>query len=69
MKEGFFKMSDLLQIAKPVYMLPQTEKNKLEIMEKNSLKNLNQFIIRCIEGIDLLNILTKNFDQKFFEQV
>ena len=35
-------------------------------MEKNSLENLKLFIKRCIQTIDLLDILNFNHDYKLF---
>ena len=50
-------------------MLKSNQKQRLELMEKNSLKNLQLLINRCIQAIDLLQILTNNFDNKFFASV
>lgn len=49
-----------------MYKLNGRDKDKLEIMEKNSLKNLKFFMVRCIQAIDMLNILTFNSDIKMF---
>jgi hypothetical protein len=38
--EKFFKNSSLMSLVNPVYMLKNIEKQKLEVMERNSLKNL-----------------------------
>jgi hypothetical protein len=38
-------------------------------MEKNSLKNLRYFLTRCIQTIDMLDILTFGGDSKMFANV
>jgi hypothetical protein len=50
-------------------MLKSNQKSKLELMEKNSIKNITHMLTRCIEAIDLLQILTNNFENKFFSEV
>lgn len=67
--EKFVRNQAILHIIQPVYKLPNKEREKLELMEKNSMKNLKFFLIRCIQAIDMLNILTFNADAKLFAQL
>lgn len=46
--ETFVRNQALLNIVSPVFLLKNNDKAKLELLEKNSLKNLKLFITRCI---------------------
>ncbi len=61
--------NELYQTATPVCMLKSNQKQRLELMEKNSLKNVQLLTSRCIQAIDLMQILTNNFDNAFFAKV
>jgi len=50
----------------PVHGLRLIDKQRLELMEKNSLKNMKLFISRCIQAIEMISILTFENDQKMF---
>ena len=67
--EKFFLNSELYKTATPVYTLKSNQKQRLELMEKNSLDNVQLLVTRCIQAVDLLQILTNNFDAKFFAAV
>jgi len=47
-KDKFVRNQLLLSMVTPVYEMSGAHKQNLEIMEKNSLKNLDLFITRCI---------------------
>jgi hypothetical protein len=47
-EETFVRNQALLNIVTPVFALKNHEKAKLELLEKNSIKNLKLFITRCI---------------------
>lgn len=38
-------------------------------MERNSLENLKLFIQRCIQAIDLLELITFNHDERLFSKI
>lgn len=53
----------------PVADLPYEFRERLEIMERNSLNNIKTLIMRSIEVINLLDILNFNGDPQIFVKV
>lgn len=68
-EDTFVRNINVLNIIQPVYKLSNSDKDKLEIMEKNSLQNLQFFITRCIQGIDMLGLLTLTGEPSVFTAV
>ena len=67
--EPMFRNKSLNQTILPISSLREIEKDRLQIMETSSLRNINYLIKRCIEGIEMLQVFTFNGDPKKFAEV